>query len=179
MDYSKIGVRYAKALFQYAEEQKVTDVIVGDMRILFDNLKQNFELTRFLCNPVVKMSEKKKFVDTVYLNQFHKISVDFLKLVIHHRREEHLIAMCRRVEAMYREKFGIRELKLVSVIEINQGLQEQIEKTVKTALNVKSLNVSTEINPDLIGGFVLDMDDLRYDASVKTQLASLRNRIVK
>ncbi len=179
MDYSKIGVRYAKALFQYAEEQNVADIIVGDMRVLYENLNTNQELMRFLCSPVVKMSEKEKLVEAVYTDKFHKISVDFLKLVIQHRREEHLVAMSRRVEAMYREKFGIRQLKLVSVIELNKSLQEQIEKIVKVALKAKSLEVSTEINPDLIGGFVLDMDDLRYDASVKSQIASLRNSIVK
>jgi len=179
MDYSKIGVRYAKALFQYAEEQNLTDVVVGNMRVLFENLSENKELMRFLCSPVVKISEKGKLVEAVFSGQFHKITVDFLKLVIQHRREEHLIAMCRRVEAMYREKFGIQQLKLISVIELNQTIQTQIEKTVKAALNAKSLEVSTEINPDLIGGFVLDMNDLRYDASVKTQIASLRNKIVK
>ncbi len=54
MDYSKIGVRYAKALFQYAEEQNVADIIVGDMRVLYENLNTNQELMRFLCSPVVK-----------------------------------------------------------------------------------------------------------------------------
>lgn len=179
MDYSKIGVRYAKALFQYAEEQNVLDIIVGDVRVLYDNLKQNSDLLQMLCSPVVKVSEKGKFVEDVYANQLHKITVDFLKLVIQHRREDHLIAMCRRVEAMYREKFGIRQLNLVSVIELNKTIQEQIESAVKAALNAKLIEVSTEINPDLIGGFVLNMDDLRYDASVKSQIASLRNKIIK
>jgi F-type H+-transporting ATPase subunit delta len=179
MDYSKIGVRYAKALFQYAEEQNLTDVVVGNMRELYKNLNENQELMRFLCSPVVKLSEKEKLVEEVFSRQFHEISVDFMKLVIQHRREEHLIAMCRRVEAMYREKFGIRQLKLISVIDLNQSIRNQIEKTVKAALNAESLEISTEINSDLIGGFVLDMDDLRYDASVKSQIASLRNKIIK
>lgn len=179
MDYSKIGVRYAKALFEYAEEQKLTDLVVEDIRLLYSNLKENPELLKYFSNPVTKSSAKSQMVDDIYGKHFQKLTCDFMKLVIQHRREEHFPAICRRVDALYKEKFGIRNLKIRSVVEMNPELQKRIEAIVKEALNAKSLELSTELDPDLIGGFVLDMDDLRFDASVKAQISELHNKLLK
>lgn len=177
MDYSKIGVRYAKALFELADEKNLIDVVVSDMRSLFENLMNGQGLIHYLTNPVIKPVDKLALVDEVFGGKFNPMTVDFLKLVIGHRREEHLPAMCRRVEFLYKEKFGIKSLELISAIDLDKEVLGKIELIVKQALKADKLEVKTRIDEDIIGGFVLDMEDLRYDASLKTQLNKLQLKL--
>jgi F-type H+-transporting ATPase subunit delta len=177
MDHSKIGVRYAKALFEYAEENQVTDSIISDVELLHKSILEYDELNKYLNNPVIKSSEKIQFMNNLFGDKFHKITMDFIHLVIRHKRETHFNAICRRITFLYNEKMGIRNLSLVSAVELDKSSQTELEDIVKTSLNAKTLIVNTTINPEIIGGFILNMDDLRYDASIKSRINELHNKI--
>ncbi len=131
MDYSKIGVRYAKALFELADERNLIDAVNGDMRFLFESLTQNKELHHYLTNPIIKSTDKIKLVNEAFQQNFNALSIDFLKLVIENRREEHLLAMCRRFEYLYKEKFGIKKLELLSAVELDENILKKIEHRQK------------------------------------------------
>jgi F-type H+-transporting ATPase subunit delta len=174
MDYSKIGVRYAKALFEYSEEENALEVVVNDMREMSKIIKTEADFVNYLGSPIVLPSDKMKFVDKVFGSKFHKISIDFLYLLIKQKREKHLNAICRKIESMYKEKHGVRSLEMVTAQDVNDDIKRKIQSIVKDALNAKSLDVVEVVDPNIIGGFVLKMEDLQYDASVKTQLETLK-----
>lgn len=177
MDYSKIGVRYAKALFELADEKGLTAVIVSDVKALAESITNNPEFIAYLTNPVIKQGDKIQLVESVFQGKFNDLTIDFLKLVINHRREEHLMAMCRRIEFLYKEKSGIKSLELVSAIELENSVLDKIKLIVKDALKADTLEVKTKVDKDIIGGFVLNMEDLRYDASIKLQLHKLQTKL--
>lgn len=174
MDYSKIGVRYAKALFEYSEEEKALDVVVNDMKEMSEIIKTEAGFVDYLGNPIVLSTDKMKFVDEVFGSKFHKITIDFLHLLIKQKREIHLNAICRKIESMYKEKHGVKSLEVVTAQDVSDDIKSKIQLIVKDALNAKSLEVVEVVDPNIIGGFVLKMEDLQYDASIKTQLEELK-----
>lgn len=173
MDYSKIGVRYAKALFELADEKSVLTDVITDMRGFDQAFRENTQFANVLSNPVLDRSKKFDLLDAVFASNFQKLTIDFLRLVIKQGREEHFPAICRRLEYLYKEKFGIKSLELISAIELDRASISKLEAIVKSALQASTLELTTKVDPDIIGGFVLNMDDLKYDASVKAQLAQL------
>ncbi|MFO7879702.1 MAG: ATP synthase F1 subunit delta [Bacteroidota bacterium] len=177
MDHSRIAVRYAKAAFELAQEQDKTDVFIKDMRTLSDLLNTNNEIIGYLNNPVVRKSEKAKTIDRIFAKQFDKLSLDFIHLVVDHNRERQLKAICMKTESLYKELKGISSLEIKSAKVLDGNSRKKLSENIKSALGAKEIELKETVDESLIGGFVLRTEDLQYDASIKTQLARLKNKL--
>lgn len=178
MNQSKIGTRYAKAAFDLAQEQDCLDRFRDDMNTLSSVLVSNPELSDCLNNAVINDSVKIKIVEALFSEKFCQLSIDFIKLIIKNDREIHIPAICRHVEKLYKTSKNIHSLKLYTARELDNNMKNKINNSVKKALEADKIEMEETIDKDIIGGFILKTEEFMYDASLKSQLARIKNNLI-
>lgn len=177
MNHSKIAVRYAKALFLLAEEKNQLKEVALDMKTLLKIEKEVPELSDLYNNPVLSESEKKKAIMAVFGNSFNKISKSLLNLILENKREGHVSGVARNYLKRYRESLGIKNAKLTTATKLDDAKRTEIIEIIKKAFNAE-VELEQVENSDLIGGFVLNVEDIQYDASISTQLKNIKQELL-
>lgn len=178
MNQSKISVRYAKAFFEFGSEKSVLPKLVDDAKLLAQSFLDIKELRDFMTNPIVKPSDKKMFISELLSKKVSHETIQFLHMVIDNKRELYIEDMLRNFLEMYRKHSGITGVILTSPHGFSPAQKSVvtafIEKTYKT-----KVELIEKIDESLLGGFVLRIEDLQYDASIKTKLSSLKHELLQ
>lgn len=177
MNESKISVRYAKALFSAAVERKLMDVVKKDIDLLLQLMQSQPRLKEILASPVVKTSEKRLFLDKIFKNHFNDLTVDFLHLLLKNNREIYLLEMCLNFQGLYGKLTGIKSAHLVTAVKLDETQLQQFNELIQVHFGTKA-EVSTKVDENLLGGFILRVEDHQLDASVSTQLNKMRRELV-
>ena len=177
MNYSKIAVRYAKAVFLLAEEKKQIKEIAVDMESILKIEKEVPELLDLYSNPMLSTSEKKKIVSEIFSKSYNEITLRFLDLIIENRREEHISGVARNFLKRYRDHLGIKQAILTTAVSIDDSKRNEIIEIVKKTYNTE-VQLESKENTDLIGGFVLQVEDTQFDASISTQLKNIKQELL-
>ncbi|MGC9342712.1 MAG: ATP synthase F1 subunit delta [Bacteroidales bacterium] len=177
MNESKISVRYAKAFFLTAKEEKVLEEIAEDVKLLQTSLKVT-GFQEFLESPIIKTSEKKKLIDSVFEKEFNKLTYIFLNLILKNKREHYLRDILRNFIDLYKEEHGIKQAKLTMSSSVSNEYQQKFISLLEKAFNAK-IELEEFVDKDLIGGFILKVEDQQFDASVKTQLKRVKKKLLE
>jgi F-type H+-transporting ATPase subunit delta len=177
MNESKLSVRYAKALFLTAMERKIVDRIREDMKVLTDTCDAVPEFLDMIQSPVISDSRKKKLVSDVFKDIFHQLSLEFIYLVLDNNRGNQLQYMSRRLLDLYKEDHNITELSLTTPVKLDKKTKEQMIDLVHGHKGQKIEMIET-VDRDMLGGFILKIDDRQMDASVGTQLKRLKRELI-
>lgn len=176
MNESQIAVRYAKALFSLAEEQSRLTIIRNDIEILYQ-FCQVEEFVFMLEHPTIKSSEKKQILLQIFEVRLTKTSLDFLNVLIQNKRENYLKDIVRNFLDLYRKQTGIKKATLTTAETIDSNLSSRIKYWIKTEFKTQ-IDLEENIDEKLIGGFVLRIDDLQIDASVRYQLKKIKQNLL-
>jgi F-type H+-transporting ATPase subunit delta len=174
MNDGKITVRYAKALYQLSVEKKVQDKIYNDMQTVMAVLKESPGLKSLLESPVVPVSKKVEITQKIFTS-FDKITLSYFQLMITNRREQFLGSIARQVIKLYRKAKGIQEADIQTAIPLNDALKTQIKNTLKG--NHTEVMLDDKVNPSIIGGYILRLNDIQFDASVASKLKKIRQEL--
>ncbi len=177
MNESQISVRYAKALFQSAFEQQLLDKVHVDMELLADTCKQE-DFQYMLVVPTLQPSQKIMLLETIFEKHFSKISLSMIKLVVSNKREVYLPGIARYFQDLFRQHKGIRTASLVTAQAVDETVITSIRELIKKTYD-SGVELTTTVDEDVIGGFVLNVDDLRYDASVASNLRKLKKQLLQ
>ena len=177
MNESKISVRYAKAFFAAAVERNLLTVAKKDVDLLLQLMQSQPRLKEILASPVVQTREKRDFLDKVFKNQFHELTMQFLHLLLKNNREIYLLEMCLNFQGLYGKLTGIKSAQLTTAIEMDETQLQKFNKLILVHFGSKA-EVLTKVDESLVGGFILKVDDQQLDASVSTQLKKMRRELV-
>ncbi|RLD36398.1 MAG: ATP synthase F1 subunit delta [Bacteroidetes bacterium] len=178
MNLSKISVRYAKALFQIAEEKGLLDEISADLKLLYNASQNIHQFEDFLLNPVLSLSEKKAAFHRIFTGNLHPLTLDFIDLLIKNNRLSFVEAIARQYNERYKDSKGITEITFTTTIPVDKAIQEAIFKQIGFKASQK-IELDERIDPDIIGGFILKIEDKQIDSSVKTKLNKIKKELVK
>ncbi|MFC2137863.1 ATP synthase F1 subunit delta [Bacteroidota bacterium] len=176
MNESKIAVRYSKALFEYADEMNKLDIIKKDIDFIQSVCKVN-EFDELLNNPIIQPSQKRKIIHSVIKQNISKDTFKFIDLITKNRREKYLPNISRRFIADYYINKNIKPAVLTTSIKIEEELREKIISIIKSVYKTDVI-VEDRIEPSIIGGFVLTVEDQQYDASVASKLKDFNYKLV-
>jgi len=171
MNQSKIAVRYAKALFQFATEKNMLDEIKLDIALIAETARQK-EFILLLESPVIQISKKKSVFSAMFGQQINKVSMQFLLMIIENKRDIYIPGICRNFLDQYRLFKGIKEAKITTAIPLDDLLTEKIKNTMAQLFSSK-IELTSDVNPDLIGGFILRVGDQQMDTSIANKLKSV------
>ena len=178
MDESKISVRYARALLSLAREKQLLEAVKTDMEIIFQLFETTPGFAQLLVSPVVGTNEKRKLFLNVFANRINALTYSFLELLITNKREAYLMGITRNFLESYRKASGYKIAKMVSAIEIDPATIEQFRALIRKHFSTE-VDLTCNVDPALIGGFVLQVEDQQIDASVAAKLKRLRRELLE
>lgn len=173
MNDSKISVRYAKAMIEQAKDEKILALIKKDMDFIGMCVAQVPELKIIIDSPVIKPSEKKALVRNSIGDDLHPLSLFFIDLIFINKREIYIESICRHFLYLYNKEMGIKPAMLITPGKIDSSVREKIINLISRKLNVK-IELEEKTDEQLLGGFLLRIEDQQIDTSIASQLAKLR-----
>ncbi len=177
MDNGKISVRYARALFQIAQEQGCEEAIYKGLTRFAHNY--NLAIAQFnevLADPIVAPEEKVKLIEMAVGEPMHNTLKQFITFVAEQKREDKIFLIALKYMEMYRTKHGILDTRVTTATELTESSYEKIKAFIKQTFDAEA-QIDAKIDPSLIGGFILDIENTRMDASVAGQLNALKNKL--
>jgi len=168
-----VAARYAKAIIDLAEEQKLVEPIKGDMELFLHTLKANPELKAVLANPIVSHSKKVKILDEIFASKVNKASLAFFKLMVNKSRGEVLYATAGEFINLYDIKKHIIHASVVSATTLSDANKQKMIADIQTATG-GTVKLDAKVDPSLIGGFVLTVGDRQIDTSIASDLHKLK-----
>ncbi|MBN1107319.1 MAG: ATP synthase F1 subunit delta [Bacteroidales bacterium] len=175
MNDSKISVRYARALFSSAADK-------GELEKIFDDMKYISELCRIpevkelIDNPVIVPSKKKQILRSLSGEKVRDLTLSLIDLVVTNGREKFIPAIARDFIRETKTYKGITESVLTTAVEINDNIRSRIIDLIRDIFNTK-VELKEEIDKDIIGGFILKIEDSYIDASVRKKLRTIEKAL--
>ncbi|MBN4081824.1 ATP synthase F1 subunit delta [bacterium AH-315-C07] len=173
MSVSRVALRYAKSLFGLADEQGVLDKVRDDMYRFWETCNDNRELVLMLKSPIVPGAKKESILKAIFESDSAPLTIDMFSIIIKKKREIILQEIAEEFFKLYDEKKGIVKVEVTSAFKLDDTIRKNITAIFSKETGAE-INLEESIDEDLIGGFVVTMDDLQYDASVKSKLNKLR-----
>ena len=178
MDIGVISVRYARALIKAALDTKLEDQVYQEMQTLYKSYIDVPELRFTIDNPMLGKDKKKALLTTALGEKPTQLSQRFIALVLKEDRESTLQFMAASYITLYRKQKNIIRGKLITATSVDSLTEEKMRKMVESRTQ-GTVEFKTEVNPDIIGGFILEYDTYRMDASVKTKLNAILTQLKK
>lgn len=177
MKSTKSASRYAKALLELAIEQNNLDKIAADMAYIAKVNAEEKDFQILLNSPVVKADKKIAIFREIFHN-FDQLTNLFIDLITKNRRENLLAVIATSFEAQLKAHKGIVPVTLISAAPLSKDAKDTILSKLKTSVK-GTLEINEIIDNELIGGFIVRMDDKQIDASIASQFNNLKQRLTR
>lgn len=168
-----VASRYAKSLIDLAIETKQLEEVRKDMLLVKEVCQANHDFVLLLESPVVKTDKKMAIFKSLFEGKISKTTQAFLNLIAGKRREGYMNDIAKSFDEQYKAFKNITTVKVASAIALDENLKKEILALVKKTVTGE-IELVEKVDPSLIGGFVLTMNDKQVDQSVKRKLNDLR-----
>lgn len=173
MPNPRLATRYAKALIDLAIEKGQLEEVYADMLWLQSVCKTNRDFVNVLRSPIIKGDVKKKIIEAVTTGRINEITNAFIRLIITKGRESNLPEISSAFVDAYKEKKNIHTIKLTTAFPASEATKNAIVTQIKKSAGYENVELEENVDPDLIGGFVLQIGDKLVDASVAYDLRAI------
>lgn len=172
MNESRAALRYAKATLNLAVEQKATDAIDRDMRSIVQTISDSNELKEMLASPILEGSSKKEVLLTLFKN-FNEITKEVFSLLVSKKRIDLLYDVATKYIALNEDLKGENVALVTTAVPLTPSLEKKILSQIGKITKNK-ITLENQIDESIIGGFILRIGDLQYNASISNKLNSLK-----
>ena len=172
-----IPLRYAKALYEFAAERSATDRVYGEMQQLAGSFSAEPALRRALDNPVLTRQQKTELIYNAAGGHPSEVLKQFVELVLEHKRTPYLQRMALGYRALYQKAHNISTGRLQTAVEIDAATRQRLTDWIVSRTH-GTVELKTLVNPEILGGFIFEMNSLRLDASIAAQLREIRKQFI-
>ena len=169
---ARAAIRYAKALLSLATDQKAAEVVNNDMKLIANTLAESKDLSEALQSPVIPASVKKSLVFEVF-KKSNKTTLGLIDTLIANNRIDVLGHVASQYNGLFDKSRGIEIATVTTTVELTPDLKKKVLAKAK-ALTGKDVEVENIIDESILGGFILRIGDVQYNASVANQLNKLK-----
>lgn len=170
--------RYAKALYKYALENDRAESVYNEMKQVVGSFQTNTDLAKVLSNPYLEGADKEKVLLAAAGETPGEDYRRFVRLVLDHNREEFTYLMALAYIEIYRKENHISQVRIITAVELPDEEIKKLKAVVEKSFEGRTFEYTLETDPELIGGFVIDVDSSRLDASVSGELEKLRQNLL-
>ena len=176
MSANKIATRYAKSLLDLSLEQGKLDTVIQDIQA-FDEAVEQRDFYLLLKSPIVNTEKKVTILKEIFEGKFDKITMSFINLITKKKREMYLPEIADAFISMYRKHKKISKVVIKTAVPLGTSELNQIKsKLLESNAVEQNLEVETVVDESIIGGFVIEIGDRLYDASVKHKLDEIKKQ---
>ena len=173
MQNPRVASRYAKSLLDLAVEKNQLEKTYEDMLYLQQVTKQSRDFLYLLRSPVVKADTKSRVVESVIKGKVSDITSAFIRLLIHKTREAVLPEVIDSFIKQYKRNKNIHTVKLTTATPVSDSVKNEIVEQVKRTSNLQNIELEEVVDPDIVGGFILQTGDKLIDASIAYDLKTI------
>ena len=172
MDIGVISVRYARALLKSATDAKIETDVYKEMQTMAKTYAEVPQLRQTIDNPMLSKDTKQQLLLTAVGEKPCELTKAFISLVLKEDRENVMQFIANSYVTLYRQQKNVIRGRLITAAAVSPATEQKMRQMVESKTN-GTVEFETEVNPDIIGGFILEYDTYRMDASVKSKLNSI------
>lgn len=173
MKNTKLSGRYAAALYDFAAGQKLEDAIFEDMQLLSTVFHENRQLCVVIESPVMPADKKENIIHAIFDGKVNDVTMQFLLLILKKRREPALAGIFDSYVQYYYQSHNIKVATVTTAVELDAELSASIKQLLEEETHA-SIILREVVNPKIIGGLILHVDDFLFDASIIGHINKLR-----
>ncbi len=176
MNRGLISTRYATALLDFASVSHQEKEVYEILKTFSEVYMQVPLLRNSLANSAISRQNKKKILFTSIGKDVPSSLDKMINLILKNEREEVIVNIALRYIDLYRQRFNIQYGKLITAVPINKANEEKFISRISDIVG-ENLEIESIVDPEIIGGFVLHLDDYRWDASISGKLIRIKSKI--
>jgi ATP synthase F1 delta subunit len=173
----EIAEVYARALFEAANEADALDRVHDELGQFADALDEDRNLQMFLFSPYFSSEEKKDGIGRIVTDADER-TVNFLELLAERHRMPVIFRVRRDFDALWAEENKLLPVSVTSAVELDDALVSDIGKRIEEQAG-RRVELSSSVDPDLLGGLVVRVGNMVLDASLRNRLERLRKQVIK
>jgi F-type H+-transporting ATPase subunit delta len=173
MKDTRAALRYAKAVLNLAKDSKSESKVNDDMLLVAKTIAENKDLDVMLHSPIIKGEAKRKVLDTLFEGKVNNITLGLFHLLDDNKRMDLLEVVAKKYTIIYDHYKHIDIAKVTTAVPLTAAIEKQVMAKV-VELTGNKATLENIVNPTILGGFVLRVGDIQYDASISNHLNELR-----
>ncbi|KAM9939982.1 hypothetical protein OXX80_000540 [Metschnikowia pulcherrima] len=172
---------YATALYSASVQDSSVEASYNGLKKISELVQQDPKVNEFLTNPALSRDDRKTVIDTLASSlKLDKTIVNFLSVLSENNRLDELNAIYKNFGLLFDAHQGVAEATITS----SKALDSKILKKLQTAIQKssfvgdgKTLKISNQVNPDILGGLIVDVGDKTVDLSIASKVAKLNSAL--
>jgi F-type H+-transporting ATPase subunit delta len=176
MSNTRAAIRYAKAILDFSKEQKNTDETYNSMQLVDATISESVELQTVLNSSIIKSDVKKSALLAIFDGKINTVSKDLIDLLISNKRISDFVNVAAQFVKLYDEEKGKQVAKVTTAIPLTDSLKTAVLSKVKE-LTGKEAILESIVDSSILGGFILRVGDIQYDASISNKLNAIKRQL--
>jgi F-type H+-transporting ATPase subunit delta len=173
----EIAAVYARSLFEVARDQDKLDAVRDQLGAFADALAETRDLQVFFFSPYFSTKEKEDGLERV-VSDADPVIVNFLELLIEKHRMPALLRIRANFDALWEEENKLLPVHITSAVELDDTVVKQLGERISEQTDRK-VDMSADVDPDILGGIVVRVGNSVLDASVRNRLEQLRRQVAR
>ncbi|MDE5966132.1 MAG: F0F1 ATP synthase subunit delta [Lachnospiraceae bacterium] len=175
----QVSTTYGEALFELAMEENKIDDFFAEAQALFTVFAENEEMVKLLRHPKVLKEDKIAFVENVFEGQASEAMVGFLTIIIKKDRQSDIPSILEYFIKRVKDYKQIGVAEVTSAVALTEEQKSKVQARLLETTDFKSVEVSYKEDSALIGGMVIRIADRVVDSSIRTQLSTMKQTLLK
>ncbi len=177
MTEGRAAIRYAKALLELAVEQDSADLVDADMRTLSKAIDDEEGLKEMLGSPIIPNDRKREVLEGLSLGT-NSLTRDVIGLLIDNKRINLLQEVALKYRVLYQQLKEQDVAHVITAVPLTEDLRERILEKV-SSITGNQIVLKNTIDESILGGFVLRVGDIQYNASIADKLENLKREFIQ
>jgi F-type H+-transporting ATPase subunit delta len=173
----EIAAVYARSLFEVARDQDKLDAVREQLGEFADALAETRDLQVFFFSPYFSTKEKEDGLERVVTGA-DPVIVNFLKLLIEKHRMPAIFRIRANYDALWEDENKLLPVHITSAVELDKAIVDQLGDRISEQTDRK-VELSSDVDPDILGGIVVRVGNSVLDASVRNRLEQLRRQVAR
>lgn len=175
-----IAKRYATALYNFASHKSEEEQVYIQTKMLINAFSKDDKLMRAFISPITTRLIKIEAVENLITPESLCSTLkDFINLTIKHHREKYFFFMLHSFVKVYKERNHITDVVLTTAMPLSEEKAEKLATIVSQHTEGNKVEITKKVNPDIIGGFILRVNNQLINASLARQLSILKQKYEK
>jgi F-type H+-transporting ATPase subunit delta len=178
MSGNRAAIRYSKAVLLQAKEAGVADTVFDDMQDVFNTIKASKELKHLLKSPLIKTNDKKEALLKIFEDR-SKETKSMIEVLIDNQRIQLLADVSKNFIELYNDEKGVKVAQVTTAIPLSEEIEQKVLAKIKELTGSTKVTLEINIDESILGGFILRIGDLQYNASIANKLTKIKREFSK
>lgn len=172
---SRAGKRYAKAIIELAQEEKVVDKVLANFNTINSTISNHKDLKHLLSSPLIEVGKKESILLEVF-SATESLVQKLIKTLADNNRIELLQHVSQEYIELYNAIHHIQSATVITAVEMTKDIEDKIQNKIQEITGYTA-NLTNQVDESILGGFILRLKDLQYDASVSGSLNRFKRQL--